>query len=146
MLNGIVLLASSVFGQGGTTGSINGKVTDSSGAPIPGVKVTVTGTALIGEESQMTTEQGLYRFPTLPAGVYKVIFEASGFAIQVHDQITINAGFAAEINVGMTVATQQRTVVVTGEARLVDTENSNAGTASAGSRWTTSRIQEMFGP
>ncbi len=85
----------------------------------------MTGTTLIGEETQVTGEQGLYRFPTLPAGVYKLTLEAPGFATQVRDQITINAGFAAEINVAMTVAAQQQSVVVTGEAPLVDTENSN---------------------
>jgi len=120
-----IALVTLAFGQVGVTGSINGKVTDSTGAPIPGAKVTATGTTLIGEETQATTEQGLYRFPTLPAGVYKVQYEAQGFGTQVRENITINAGFAAEINPTMNVASQQQSVEVTSEAPLVDTENSN---------------------
>src|SRR5580700_3238907 len=114
------------FGQAGTTGSINGIVTDHSGAALPGATVTATGTTLVGEEVQVTGEQGLYRFPTLPPGVYKITFTAPGFATVIHDAITINSGFAAEINVELNVATQQQTVVVSSEAPLVDTENSNA--------------------
>jgi hypothetical protein len=49
-------------------GSIFGKVTDGSGAPVPGVTVTVTGTGLQLPREAVTTETGAYQFPNIPIG------------------------------------------------------------------------------
>ena len=53
------------FAQG-TTGSINGTVSDNTGAVLPGVAVTASGPAIMGVQTAMTNEQGQYRFPSLP--------------------------------------------------------------------------------
>lgn len=107
------------------SGAVSGTVTDSSGAAIPGVKVTATSTALQGEAIFTTNEQGTYRFPALPLGLYKFTYEAQGFATQVRDQVNVTLNFAATINVQLAPATQQQTVVVTGETPLVDVQNTN---------------------
>lgn len=120
-----VLFAAVAAAQGPNSGAVSGTVTDSSGAALPGVKVTAISPALQGEETFVTNEQGNYRFPSLPIGVYKFTYEVSGFATLVRDQITVSLGFAATLNAQMGVASQQQTVVVTGEAPLVDTQNSN---------------------
>src|SRR5580700_3388477 len=104
-------------------GAINGIVTDSSGAAIPNVKVTITSPALQGADTFITNEQGIYRFPDVPIGLYRITYEAPGFATMVREQVNISLGFSATINIGMTPATQQQTVVVTGETPLVDTQN-----------------------
>ena len=56
-------------------GSIFGKVTDSSGAVLPGVTVTVTGTGLQQPLVAVTSESGTYQFPSVPTGTYSVAFE-----------------------------------------------------------------------
>jgi len=59
------LLASAAFAQGGgasTTGSINGRVSDSSGGVLPGVTVTVTSSSMMGVQSSVTDSGGNYRF------------------------------------------------------------------------------------
>jgi Carboxypeptidase regulatory-like domain/TonB dependent receptor len=119
------MLATVVFGQQLATnsGAINGTVTDSSGAAVPNVKVTITSPALQGAQVFTTNDQGVYRFPDIPIGLYKITFEAPGFGTQVHDQVNISLGFLATINVTMAPSTQQQTVVVTGETPLVDTQN-----------------------
>lgn len=104
-------------------GAVNGTVTDSTGAAIPNVKVTATSPALQGQQVFTTNEQGIYRFPALPLGVYKITYEAQGFGTAIRDQVTVSLNFAATINVTLTPATQQQTVVVTGETPLVDTQN-----------------------
>jgi hypothetical protein len=104
-------------------GAINGIVTDSSGAAIPNVKVTITSPALQGAGTFITNEQGIYRFPDVPIGLYRITYEAPGFATMVREQVNISLGFAATINITMTPSTQQQTVVVTGETPLVDTQN-----------------------
>jgi len=59
-------LVSFLGAQGKLTGSINGKVVDTEGNPLPGVTVTVEGPALQGKMSFVTTETGSFRFPALP--------------------------------------------------------------------------------
>ena len=48
---------------GVTTGAINGRVSDESGAVLPGVTVSVTGAAQMGVRTGLTDEQGVYRVP-----------------------------------------------------------------------------------
>jgi Carboxypeptidase regulatory-like domain len=69
--------AGSAYAQG--TGSIFGKVSDSSGGVLPGVIVTVTGTGLQQPLVATTSESGSYQFPTVPIGTYAVTFELASF-------------------------------------------------------------------
>ena len=71
------LLASSAFAQGGgasSTGSINGKVADSSGGVLPGVTVTASSPSMMGVQTSVTDTGGNYRFPAVPPGTYTVQF------------------------------------------------------------------------
>ena len=120
---GCILMSSVALAQQVNMGAVNGTVTDSSGAAIPNVKVTATSPALQGEQVFVTSETGNYRFPALPLGLYRITFEAPGFATQVREQVNVTLNFAATINVQMNPAAQQQTVVVTGETPLVDTQN-----------------------
>src|SRR5437763_1400433 len=61
------------------TGEIFGKVTDSSGAVLPGVTVTLTGPVLLQPLTAVTSETGTYQFPRLEIGTYTVKFELVGF-------------------------------------------------------------------
>src|SRR5260370_35153651 len=90
------LLAPSAFAQGGgasTTGSINGKVADSSGGVLPGVTVSVSSPSLMGVQSAVTDSGGNYRFPALPPGPYTVQFELPGFTTLKRENLVISMGF-----------------------------------------------------
>ena len=65
----IVLTAWGVTARAQTQGGINGTVTDTSGASIPGADVTVTNTATRGTRNTTTNAEGLYTFPSLPPGI-----------------------------------------------------------------------------
>ena len=119
------IFAASALAQQINSGAVSGSVTDSSGAVMPNVKVTATSPALQGEATFKTTEQGDYRFPALPLGTYRISFEAPGFATQVRDKVAVSLGFAAQLNITMTPASQAETVMVTAEVPLVDTQNTN---------------------
>ena len=67
----MLLGASSAFAQM-TQGRLTGTVTDSQGAVMPGVTVTVTSPALIGSQNTVTEANGRYLFPSLPSGIYNV--------------------------------------------------------------------------
>src|SRR5918994_1195068 len=119
-----VLLPATAFAQGGgasTTGTIQGRVTDSSGAVMPGVTITATSPALIGVQTQVTNENGSYRFPAVPPGTYALTFELQGFNSGKREGIDIALGFTANINVELAVASLQETVTVTGDSPIIDT-------------------------
>src|SRR5213594_2381647 len=81
-----------------STGEIFGKVTDGTGAVLPGVTVTLSGASLIQPLTAVTSESGAFRFPRLPIGTYTLMFDLAGFKKLVRDGIIIQAGFNAEIN------------------------------------------------
>jgi len=116
--------APAAYAQGGgasQTGTIIGKVTDSSEAALPGVTVTITAASLMGAQSQVSNESGNYRFPAIPPGSYTVKYELAGFSTLVREGIDVSLGFTATVNVQLAVATLQETVTVTGESPVVDT-------------------------
>src|SRR5262245_34092583 len=120
------LMASTALAQGGgasTTGSINGKVSDSSSAVLPGVTVSATSPALMGVQTSITDGGGNYRFPALPPGIYTVTFELPGFNTLKRENIQISMGFTATMNVELAVASLQETVTVTGDSPVIDTSS-----------------------
>src|SRR5438477_4102682 len=124
MLAACLLASTHAFAQGGgasTTGSINGKVVDSSQAVLPGVTVTVASPSLMGVQTAVTDAGGNYRFPALPPGTYTVTFELPGFNVLKRENIQIAMGFTAAVNVELAVASLQETVTVTGDSPVIDT-------------------------
>jgi hypothetical protein len=123
----VCLLASThAFAQGGgasTTGSINGKVADTSGGVLPGVTVSATSPSSMGVQSSVTDTGGNYRFPALPPGSYTVTFELPGFNTLKRENIQISMGFTATVNVELAVASLQETVTVTGDSPVIDTSS-----------------------
>ncbi|HYB97289.1 MAG TPA: TonB-dependent receptor [Vicinamibacterales bacterium] len=109
------------------SGEIHGRVTDASGAVLPGVTVTVAGRALIQPEVTITTETGAYSFPRLPVGTYSVRFELGGFRQLVQEGVQLQSGFSAQINAKLELSTVQETVTVTGASPVVDTKQTTTG-------------------
>jgi len=106
-----------------STGEIFGKVTDGTGAVLPGVTVTLSSPVLIQPQSTVTVETGAYRFPRIPIGTYTVTFDLTGFKKNVREGIVIQAGFNAEIDSKLEISTVQETVTVSGESPVVDTRS-----------------------
>ena len=108
-----------------TSGSINGTVTDNTGSVLPGVTVTATGAALMGPRVTVSNDEGVYRFPTLPPGNYRLSYELGGFATVVREPIVVQVGFTAAVNVQLQVASLTETVTVSGASPVVDVQNTN---------------------
>jgi hypothetical protein len=122
----VLVFTSTGFAQGGgasVTGSINGRVADSSGAVLPGVTATVTSPSMMGAQTSVTDANGTYRFPALPPGTYTITYELSGFNTLKRENIQIAMGFTATVNVELGVAALQETVTVTGDSPVIDTSN-----------------------
>ncbi len=103
-----------------STGSINGTVTDESGALLPGVTVTATNIGTTQPRSVVTNESGRYQIAGLPPGAYAVTAELQGFSKVERPSVTVRVGSIVDVNITLTVATVQETVTVTGEAPLIE--------------------------
>jgi hypothetical protein len=109
-------------------GRINGTVTDSSGAVLPGVTVTATSPALIQPQTAVTSNDGTYRLIALPAGLYELTFELAGFKTMKREGIRVVIGQTLTIDANLDVATLEETVTVSGESPVVDTTTTSVGT------------------
>src|SRR3954468_12982244 len=104
------------------TGEIFGKVTDESGAVLPGVTVIITSPALLQPLTAVTSETGSFQFSRLDVGTYAVRFELRSFKTVVKEGIQITVGFNANVSTQLGVSTVQETVTVTGVSPIVDTK------------------------
>jgi outer membrane receptor protein involved in Fe transport len=103
------------------TGAIRGDVKDDSGAPLPGVNVTVSGETIMGgSQLAVTDADGGYRFPALPPGTYKLSFSLEGFQPVAYDDVRIVLGTTVEQNVIMNLSKVSEEMVITGETPLID--------------------------
>src|SRR5215813_6168357 len=117
--------ASSTLAQ--STASLSGTVTDSTGAAIPGATVTVKNQAT-GVESTITTDTaGVYLFPTLSIGTYRLEIKATNFQGVVLTDIQLQVASAQVRDVQMKVGQAAETVEITADAAVVDTTTTSLG-------------------
>ena len=125
---GMIFVAATAHGQGTDTGSLRGRITDNTGAALPGVSVTAASGAVMGGSLvAVTSEEGIYRFPALPPGLYTVRMELAGFAPAVIEGIRITVGLGLTLDRQLGLANVQESVTVVGESPIVDTRNTEAG-------------------
>jgi len=125
----VAALPALLTGQTNQTGKIFGTVTDNSGAAVAGANVTITSPALIGAQSMMTDQQGVYHFELIPLGSYTLSVDQPGFNRFVRGSIEVTAGFSAEINVQLTVGQIEQTVEVSAAGPVVDTTSTHVDTS-----------------
>lgn len=112
-----------------TTGAVNGRVSDESGAALPGVTINLSSPSMQGTRTTVTGSDGSFRFPAIPPGEYRVSYELTGFATVVREGVRVGLGFTATLNTEMKVATLQETVTVTGESPVVDVTSTTSATS-----------------
>src|SRR5215470_843288 len=113
-----------------TTGTIEGQITDQSGAALPGVTVDLAGARLQGARSTVTSADGRYRFLNLTPGDYTVTATLAGFG-KVQKKATVTLDSHSEANLSMALSTTAE-VTVTGEAPLIDSTSTTAGSNYSG--------------
>lgn len=111
-----------------TSGEITGVVTDTSGAAVSGATVTVTNAATGAMRQVTTNDEGVYNFPSLQPGAYKLRVEQQGFKAAVRDNIELQVQQVARIDISLEVGAVGETVVVTGGAPLLAQESTTVGT------------------
>ncbi len=111
------------------TGSVNGTVTDPSGAVVPNATVTATNVDTGVATPTTTNNDGIYNIRFLQIGNYKVTVEASGFAVATYGPFVLETGQNAKIDGKLGVAGAQQKVSIEAEvAPLLNTENPTLAT------------------
>src|SRR5688572_12200551 len=119
------LVAATCWAQDGV---ITGRITDSSGAILPGVNLSLTGTSIMGVRSAVSDEGGGYRFGLLPPGAYALKLELPGFNTVVREGIQLTAGFTSTLNLAMDVGAVSEAITVVGSSPLIDVTNAVVAT------------------
>jgi len=137
IIAGVLFLASFAFAQG-TDANLTGNILDPSGAHVPEAAVTAlnidTGVAI----KELSNSAGVYLFPVLPPGPYRVTAEKAGFKTFVLDRLVLHTGDHVEQNLTLEVGTSTETVQV--EA---NTESVNYLTSTQGGTLTNARIMDL---
>lgn len=113
------------FGQE-TTGSIEGSVTDSTGAVIPNATVTIRGNAF--RRTTQANNEGFFRVPAVPPGNYEITAVADSFSESEATTVTVSLGKATPVNFTLQPAGASATVTVTGDVAVIDPTSSRVQT------------------
>lgn len=117
----LAALMPQLWAQSLAGGAIEGTITDSSGAVVPGASVTVLNPATGAKQSTTTNEDGLFRFPVLPVGTYDLTAEKTGFGTVKQQNVTLSVGGKVNLDLKLSVAGKGETVTVTSELPVVET-------------------------
>ena len=102
------------------TAELNGRVTDSSGAVLPGVTVTATQTATGLVRTVVTDGDGNYLVSNLPTGPYRLEVSLQGFKSYVQTGLVLTVGATPTVNAALELGSLEETVTVEAAAPLVD--------------------------
>ena len=101
-------------------GSINGTVTDPSGAFVPNAQVQAIETATSVNHNTITTADGQFSVQDLPLGDYKIVVAASGFATYTADRVRVTAGSIYTLPVELSLAQENRSLDISAALLTVD--------------------------
>lgn len=122
----VALLTASLFAQS-TGGRIIGRVTDPTGAVVPGVKVTLTNDQTGISRTVQTDGSGNYTFVETAVGQYHLDFQQKGFKKTTRQGITVNLNQVVSADIQLEVGAEEQMVEVSAEAPLVETTSTQLG-------------------
>jgi len=116
----LLLLPNLLFAQT-NAGSLSGRVSDGSGAALPGVTVTATNEATGFNRTVISETDGSYRFASLPIGTYDVTADLAGFGSLTTKNVEVNVSTDRNLNITLKQATVKEQITVTAASPLIET-------------------------
>lgn len=141
-----LVFTSSGNAQIGGTGSLQGTVTDPSGAVIANAVVTATNTATNAVSTQKTSDAGFYSIAALRAGTYTVEVSGAGFQRLSQQNVVIDALAVATVNLALTIGSNSDTVTVTEAPPQIETSNATLGQVMRNELYTSLPLAMNAGP
>ncbi len=108
--------------------TVLGAVRDSSGAVVPGATVTLKNTETGISATTVSDQDGNYQFLNVRIGTYNVRAELQGFSAAEADSFAVAVNARQRVDLTLKIGNVGETVVVTGAAKLLETESSERGT------------------
>lgn len=125
----LLIVALSSFAQVGGTGSIQGTITDPSGAAVAGATVTALNAATGASTVRKTTDAGFYVIPLLPAGEYAVTIDAPGFSSLKRERVVLDALQVLGLNSQLQVGQASQSINVESAPSLLKTDDVALGSS-----------------
>src|ERR1044071_7794704 len=104
------------------TASVVGTIRDTSGAVVPGAKVTLTNTGTGVSVVRTSNGEGTYEFVTVKSGTYVVTAEQTGFSIALIDNVQVQVGARLRVDLQMAVGQISERLEVTAQSPLIETD------------------------
>jgi hypothetical protein len=120
------------------TASVVGTIRDTSGAVVPGAKVTLTNTGTGVSVVRTSNGEGTYEFVTVKSGTYVVTAEQTGFSIALIDNVQVQVGARLRVDLQMAVGQISERLEVTAQSPLIETDSSSRSQVITGDQ-----IREM---
>lgn len=117
----LVTVCETVDAQSSSAGSIEGAVTDATGAVVPGAGITVRNLATDAAYVTTTDGSGAFRFLIVAVGHYELRAERSGFAVLIYKDIAVTVGAKVNLPLVLSVAPTHGRIEVSNEAPLLET-------------------------
>ena len=115
-----LLSANEALGQS-SSGIINGTVTDTSGAVIPGATVTLANPVSGYTRTAVTDAAGQYHFYNLPFNPYRITISDAAFATSTRD-VSVSSSLPIALPVSLAIAASDTTVTVEAPVDLIETD------------------------
>jgi hypothetical protein len=108
--------------SGGSSGSLNGSVTDPTGAVVPNATVEIQDPVSHFDRSATTDQSGNFSIPNVPFNPYHMTVKAEGFAPTVKD-VTVRSNVPVSVNISLQVLGSTTSVTVTDAGDLVENDS-----------------------
>jgi len=124
---GVGLLIPAMAAAQVSTGQISGRVTDTSGAVLPGVSVVATHTETQTIRTTVTNEVGVFSLPNLPVGPYRLEASLQGFQTFVQSGITIQVNANLVVDPSLRLGDVTETITVQARPSDIEVETRRMG-------------------
>ena len=130
----VAFVPSVLFGQAVNFAQIQGRITDQTGAVVPGAQIKVTQVATGLVRTTSSNDEGQYYLSNLPVGPYQLRVTMSGFRDYVQEGIVLQVGGTPRIDVKLQVGAVTAVVQVEADAGMVETRQNSVSTVIDNSR------------
>src|SRR5215469_2526178 len=116
--------SAAAYAQSGTA-TLQGVVTDPSGAVVPNARIHITADLTGVARDVLSNSNGLYSAPDLSPGSYKVSVAAAGFSTKVETGVVLTVGAVRDLDVGLALSATETTVTVSSSSNQVNTADTS---------------------
>lgn len=109
------------------TAQVSGRITDASGAVVPGAQITLANRANGFKRDSVANDEGNYNVPLLQPGTYEISVRKDGFKPILQPNVVLNVEQVARLDFTLEAGAVSETVTITSTAPVLDRETSSIG-------------------